>query len=136
MPVQSPMPVQTMLDERYGRRGSTRRTRIAGGIVIAIVAAVVIWFSWATVANPDNGVNADGTAFHLTERAATVEFQLTAPIGATVACAIEALDEEYGVVGFKVVEYEASDTHTRAFSETVPLVAEATTGLVNACWVT
>ncbi len=128
--------VQTMLDERYGRRGSTRRSRIAWIVVIVLASAVVIWFGWSTVADPNSGVKADGTAFHLDERSATVEFQLTAPIGATVACAIEALDEEYGVVGFKVVEYEASSSHTRAFSETVPLVAPATTGLVNSCWVT
>lgn len=136
LPERSPATVQTMLDERYGRRAGTRRTRTALGVVIAVVAAAVIWFGWATVTNPDNGVRADGTAFQLTEHTATVEFQLTAPIGSTVACAIEALDEEYGVVGWKIVEYEASDTHTRAFSETIPLVSEATTGLVNACWVT
>lgn len=128
--------VQTMLDERYGRRGSTRRTRVAWIALIALAAAVVIWFGWSTVTDPNSGVKADGTAFHLEERSATVEFQLTAPIGATVACAIEALDEEYGVVGFKVVEYEASSSHTRAFAETVPLIAPATTGLVNSCWVT
>jgi len=128
--------VQTMLDERYGRRTATRRTRIAWIALIAVAAVVVIWFGWSTVTDPNNGVKADGTAFHLEEHSATVDFQLTAPIGATVACAIEALDEEYGVVGWKIVEYEASEAHTRAFSETVPLVAEATTGLVNSCWVT
>ncbi len=128
--------VQSMLDERYGRRTGTRRTRIAWIVLIAIAAAVVIWFGWSTVSDPNNGVKADGTAYQLDERSATVEFQLTAPIGSTVACAIEALDEEYGVVGWKVVEYEASESHTRAFSETFPLVSEATTGLVNACWVT
>ena len=128
--------VQTRLDERYGRRTATRRTRIAWIALIAVAAVVVIWFGWSTVTDPNNGVKADGTAFHLEEHSATVDFQLTAPIGATVACAIEALDEEYGVVGWKIVEYEASEAHTRAFSETVPLVAEATTGLVNSCWVT
>ncbi len=103
---------------------------------MAVVVAVVAWFGWSTLTNPANGVRADDTAFHLEDRAVTVSFQLTAPAGTAVACAVEALDEEYGVVGWKIVEIPASDAHIRAFTETVPTLAKATTGLVNSCWVT
>jgi hypothetical protein len=58
------------------------------------------------------------------------------PIGRDVACALEAQDEEHGVVGWKIIEIAASEQHTRAFRESIPTVAEATTGLVNSCWVT
>jgi hypothetical protein len=47
---------------------------------------------------------------------------------------VEALDEEFGVVGWKIVEIPATDTHMQQLSATVPTVAEATTGLVNSCW--
>ncbi|MFT4220862.1 MAG: DUF4307 domain-containing protein [Microbacterium sp.] len=124
------------LDDRYGRRADPRRRRAVWIAAVAAAAAVVGWFGWHTVANPDNGVRADGTSFHLEERAVTVDFQLTAPLRSRVACAIEALDEDYGVVGFKVVEYPASDSPVRAYSERVPTLAAATTGLVNSCWVT
>lgn len=128
------MTTQAVLDERYGR---TRRPgRRAVWIALGTVAVILIgWFGWYTLTNPANGISADATAFDLGERSVRVDFQLTAPAGTAVACAIEALDEEYGVVGWKVVEYPASDTHIRALSETVPIVAAATTGLVNSCWV-
>ncbi|MFV0320723.1 MAG: DUF4307 domain-containing protein [Microbacterium sp.] len=131
------MTTHTDLEERYGRRSGARRTRIAwvvAGVVVAL--AVVAWFAWSTLTNPANALKADATAFHLSERAVTVEFQVSAPPGTPLACAIEALDEEHGVVGFAVVELEASDITVRAFAETVPTVAEATTGLVKSCWVT
>ena len=67
--------------------------------------------------------------------AVEVRFQISGVAGKDIACAIEALDEEFGVVGWKVVEIPASEEHTRAFSEQVRTVAEATTGLVNSCWV-
>ncbi|MFT4230921.1 MAG: DUF4307 domain-containing protein [Microbacterium sp.] len=127
------MTTQSMLDERYGRTRGSRAVLVALGIV---AAGVVGWFGWSIAANPATGVSADDTAFEVADRAVRVHFQLTAPAGTTVACAIEALDEEHGVVGWKVVEIPASDTHVRAFAETVPTVAAATTGLVNACWVT
>jgi len=130
------MTTQAVLDDRYGRGGSRRRRRAAWAAVIAVAVLVVGWFGWYTLTNPENGVAADATSFRLEERSVTVDFQLTAPAGTTVACAIEALDEDYGVVGWKIVEIPASDAHVRAFTEVVPLVAEATTGLVNDCWVT
>jgi hypothetical protein len=130
------MTTQAVLDDRYGRGGSRTRRRVTWTAVIVVVVAVVAWFGWYTLVNPANGVSADATAFHLEERSVSVTFQLTAPPGTSVACAVEALDEEYGVVGWKVVEIAASDTHLRAFTEVVPTVAKATTGLVNDCWVT
>lgn len=104
-------------------------------IVAVIGAASVGLLAWMTALNPANSVHAEATGFDLTdEHSVTVRFQLTAPAGTVTACAIEALDEEFGVVGWRVVEFEASDAPIRPFTETVPTVAAATTGLVNACW--
>ena len=49
--------------------------------------------------------------------------QISAPAGAAVACALEAQDVEHGVVGWRVVEFAASDAHTQAFQERIPTVA-------------
>ena len=65
----------------------------------------------------------------------TVDFQVTLQPGAAVTCAVEAQDTEHGVVGWRVIEYPADAAHTRAFRETIPTVAEATTGLVTSCWI-
>lgn len=130
------MTTQDMLDERYGRRRTPgRRWAI---IVFAALAAVAVGlFAWMTIADSLDAVDADTTGFEIVdEHSVTLSFQLTAPVGRSVACAVEAQDEEHGVVGWRVVELPASDEHSRAVRETIPTTAEATTGFVNICWVT
>lgn len=130
------MTTQDDLDQRYGRTGQGRR-RWTMGVIAVIAVAVVGGFSWITVSNAMSEVIADDTAFSLDgEHSVTITFQVSAPRGASVACALEAQDVEHGVVGWRIVQYEASDLHTRAFRETIPTVGTATTGLVNSCWVT
>jgi hypothetical protein len=130
------MTTQDLLDDRYGRRRSpARRWIIVTGVLV--VVALIAWFGWTTVQNTMNSVDADTTSFEIVdEHSVTLGFQITAPAGRPVACAIEAQDEEHGVVGWRVVEIPASETHARAFREAIPTTAEATTGFVNSCWVT
>jgi len=127
------MTTQQMLDERYGR---TRRRGSRWVVIVAVaVGAVAIGaFAWLTVSNSINSVDVDTTGFQVVDgRTVTLEFQVSAPAGSSIACTLEAQDAEHGVVGWKVVEIPASETHARAFRETIPTVAEATTGFVNSC---
>ena len=129
------MTTQDMLDERYGRRRSPARRWLIGGAAVLGVALVAA-FGWFTVQGSLDAVDVDTTSFAIVdEHAVELGFQITAPPGRAVACAIEAQDEDHGVVGWRVVEIEASDTHARAFRELIPTTAEATTGFVNSCWV-
>ncbi|MGH3691941.1 MAG: DUF4307 domain-containing protein [Microbacterium sp.] len=121
------------LDERYGRTRRRRTPWIIGGAVALLVVGA---FSWMTVAQSMASVDADDLGFELVdEHSVNISFQVTGVQGKNVVCAVEALDEEFGVVGWKIVEIEAGDSHSQARSVTIPTVAEATTGLVNACWV-
>lgn len=130
------MTTQDLLDARYGRR-RTPATRWIIGAVIAVALVAVGWFGWVTVASSLTTVDADATAFDVVDsHTIVVDFQVSAPTGRDVACALEARDTDHGVVGWRVVEIPASDQHSRAFRETIPTTAEATTGLVNSCWVT
>ncbi len=120
------------LEERYGRGRRSRTSWIVGG---AIALVVIVIASWMTVSQSMNAVDADDLSYELVdEHTVTVRFQVTAPQGKDLACAIEALDEEFGVVGWKIVEIPAGDSHMQQLTATVPTVAEATTGLVNSCW--
>ncbi|MBW9120987.1 DUF4307 domain-containing protein [Microbacterium trichothecenolyticum] len=129
------MTTQEMLDERYGRRRSPLRGWIIGaGIVVAV--GLLGLFGWFTVRGSLNAVDSDTTSFEVVdEHSVMLGFQISSPPGAAVACAIEAQDEEHGVVGWRVVELPASDLHARAFREPIPTTALATTGFVNSCWV-
>jgi len=130
------MTTQQILDERYGRRTSRRRSR-AGWIVVAVAAVTaIVALGWSTVTSSMSSVDVDATAYEVVdEHTVTVTFQMVAPRDGTVACALEAQDEEHGVVGWRVVELPVEGGATRAFTETIPTTALATTGLVNSCWV-
>lgn len=130
------MTTQEMLDERYGRTRSPRR-RWAIGAALALGAVVVGLFVWTTVVNSMDSVDVDTTGFEVVdEHSVVLSFQFTAPVGRSVACALEAQDEDHGVVGWRVVELPPSDEHAQAFRESIPTTATATTGFVNSCWVT
>ena len=127
---------QDMLDQRYGRSRPAYR-RWAMIAVVGVAAAAVGLFAWMTFANSADAATAEMTGFEVVDQhSVSLRFQVSAPVGRSIACAIEAQDEEHGVVGWRVVEYPGSDLHIRAFHETLPTTAGATTGLVNSCWVT
>ncbi|MER7796707.1 DUF4307 domain-containing protein [Microbacterium sp. NPDC096154] len=131
------MTTQAELDDRYGRTRNPARRRLLWIGGIALAAAGAGWLGWTAVANSIDAVSVDGLGFEVRdEHTVQVSFQLTAPAGRSVACAVQALDQEFGVVGWKIVEYPGGDDHRMRFTETVPTVAEATTGLVESCWVT
>lgn len=130
------MTTQQILDDRYGRARSTRSPRfwaIFAGVAIALAVGIAAWYAFAT---PGNAIGVDTTGYELVdEHTVVVSFQVTSPAGSPLACALEAQDEDHGIVGWRVVEYPASSDHSRAFQETVRLTAPATTGFVNTCWV-
>jgi hypothetical protein len=131
------MTTQQLLDERYGRRTSRRRRILGWSIVAALALAAIAALGWSTVARSIEAVDAVDTAFLVDdEHSVTITFQITAPPDRSFACALEAQDEDHGIVGWRIVEFAASADRQRAFTERIPTVAEATTGLVNACWVT
>jgi hypothetical protein len=131
------MTTQAMLDERYGRTRtavSRRRSSILMGVVIVAIIGVIAWMSFG---NQSNSVDGTATAYKVVdEHSTTVTFQLSAPAGSRVACVLEADDTDHGIVGWRVIEYAASNaTHARTYTEKIPTVGKATTGLVNSCWV-
>lgn len=129
------MTTQDKLDERYGRRrGPARRWLIGAGIGVAVV--IVALFGWSIVQGAMDDVDVDTATFEVVDdHAVTLGFQVTAPPGSAIACALEAQDEGHGVVGWRVVELSASEAHSRAFREVIPTTALATSGFVNSCWV-
>ncbi|RZI82980.1 MAG: DUF4307 domain-containing protein [Microbacterium sp.] len=124
-----------LLDDRYGRTRS--RGRFLGWAVIGAAAlALLVYVAWSTIAQSANSVDVDTTGYsHVDERTVSIDFQVTAAPGTTFVCALEAQDEEHGVVGWRVVEYPGSSERTRRLTEEIPTTAPATTGFVTSCWI-
>ena len=54
--------------------------------------------------------------------------------GNDTACIVQALNEDFTVVGWKVIEVPASTLHIRSLTETVRVAQEANTGWIYHCW--
>lgn len=128
--------IERMLADRYGRGVSSSRRRLwwISVIVVAVLATAAL--GWSTVSGALRTVDAETTGYEVVDdHTVDVRANISIAPGTAVACAFEAQDTEHGIVGWRVVEYAASESHLRAVVETVPTVAEATTGLVRSCWI-
>ncbi|MBM7831406.1 hypothetical protein JOE59_002111 [Agromyces cerinus] len=137
---QNAAPSNDVLDERYGRT-RTHRTRdrvllIGGAIAFAIV--LVAWVVWAGLDGQKPQIEVTDTGHRLMNenRAVEVTWTLSVPPGNETACAVQAFNEDFTVVGWKIIEVPASDRHLRSLTETVRVAQEANTGLIYGCWLT
>jgi hypothetical protein len=125
------------LSSRYGRTRRSRRRNLwlFGGVALAFVAVFTAWVVWAGLDGARDGVDVQDTAHRIVDdRTVDVSFDLTAPTGVEVACAVQALNEQSAVVGWRIVEYPASTERFRSYTETVRTTELATTGLISSCW--
>ena len=128
------------LAARYGRTRA-RRTRdrlllIGGAIAFAVV--LIAWVVWAGLDGQKPSVEATDTGHRLLneQRAVEVTWTLSVPPGNETACIVQAFDEDFTIVGWKVDEIPASTHHIRSFTETVRVAQPANTGLISRCWLT
>jgi len=125
--------IERKLADRYG----TGRPRRGIWIVLGVAAAALLGYvAWTTVAGAMNSVDYDTVGYDVHDaRSVTVHFQVTSRPGTPVACAVEAMDADHGVVGWRIVEFPGAEKTARRFDVTVPTTAEATTGLASTCWI-
>ena len=132
------VPQSDVIAARYGRtRANRTRDRlllIAASAFAAIV--LVAWVVWAGLDGQKPQIEVTDTGHRLIndERAVEVSWNLSVPPGNDTACIVQALNEDFTVVGWKVIEVPASTLHIRSFTETVRVAQEANTGLIYHCW--
>ncbi len=130
---------QQLLDERYGRTpDAERRTRrlmiIAGVVFAAVFTAWVVWGGLSGT-NAELEVRELGYA-NVTDTSIEVRWEVSVEPGTTVSCAVQALNESFGIVGWRIVELPASPERTRVFVETIRTAEPPVTGLPYRCWLT
>lgn len=127
------------LDSRYGRTPDRRpRARLVAWIAgAAVVAVVIAWVVWAGRFSPDAALEARDSGFEVVaENEIEVRWQLTAPAGSEVSCAIKAISEKKATVGWRVVEVPPSEHAVRTVSERLITTEPADGGLLYRCWLT
>lgn len=128
------------LSSRYGR---TRRLRLrdrwflAGGALVLVLAtgAWGVWSNWGQDSQSDVLATTSGftipDSYHV-----TISFTISAPSHTPVTCALEAMNVDYTIVGWKIEEFPPSPNETTAYTRTLLTTQKSTTGLINTCWLT
>jgi len=126
------------LDGRYGRKpGRSRRSRLVALVAGAAVAVVVT--AWVVLVAFD-GDSAELEVSHYgftvsDDSAVDVQYTINVAAGTDVGCAVQALNENRAVVGWKVVDLPAVDTHTQTYTTSLVTSERAVTGSAYRCWV-
>jgi hypothetical protein len=126
-----------ILDSRYGRtpRNRARERRLVWTVALGFVAVFAAWVIFAGLDSARGGLQSRDIAFSLLDdHHVDVTFEVSAPVGSTTFCAVQALSEQQAIVGWRVVEIPPADTYTRQFTERVRTVDTAVTGLIYRCW--
>ena len=126
---------QALLDERYGRsrkrRFDKRFAWLAGGALTLAGLAFLLFGGW------QQGSDLEFKDLHysvVSDSAVEIDVQVTAAANTKIVCAVEALSESHGTVGWKLVTLPSSEERTRRFETTVVTTTPATTGRVRSCW--
>lgn len=133
------MTVSAELETRYGRTPARRKRErlflwIGAAVFVVVLAA---WVVWAGLDGSKPSIETQDIGYSVNdEHSVTVRFQVSVPTGTATSCAVEALNETFTVVGWKVIDLPPSDQYTRSFTEDVRTSELSTTGLIYRCWLT
>lgn len=121
-----------LLAQRYGKQPKLSRTRwlwiSAVGIVLMMIGVL-----FASMANY-NPVQSQDIGFSVKDPTQVVlDFELSKPLDAVAVCSVEALNEQFLQVGYKIIEIGPQETSNVRMSVSINTTELATTALVDEC---
>ncbi len=127
------------LDARYGRTRS-RRIRARTIAIVAgagVLLAVVAWVLWVGLFGTSASIETQDVGYTVVD-SHTIEIrsQLSTNPGTKVSCSIQALNEKFAIVGWKIVNLPAVTDRNRVFVERIRTSEPALSGLIGSCWLT
>jgi hypothetical protein len=121
-----------LLATRYGKQPKLSRTRWLA-ISVSGVALMVIGVLIASIANY-NPVQSQDIGFSVKDATQVIlDFEVSKPNDASVVCSVEALNQQFGQVGYKSIEIGPQETSTVRISVSINTTELATTALVDEC---
>lgn len=129
--------VDSRVAERYGRTPADRRRRVLFALAAAagVLAVVVAWVVWVGLFSPSAALETRDTGYTVRDDATLdIRFEVTTDPGTPVSCALQALNERFAIVGWKIVDLPPAEQRSRAFTENVRVTEPAVTGLIYRCW--
>ena len=125
------------LDQRYGRSPNRKRRErwwLVGAALI-FVAIFTAWVFWAGWDNDQANLESTDTAFTIVDaHHIDISFTLNTTEKKPVTCAIQALDESFAIVGWRIITYPATSVRVTTHTETIRTTQLSNTGLISSCW--
>lgn len=131
------MAVTDTLDHRYGRTPQRKRRDRwwIVGIALAFVAVFTAWTFWAGWDGEQADLETTDTAFTIHDsHHIDITFTINTAPNTPVTCAIQALDQSFAIVGWRIVSYPGSDTRLTTHTEAIRTTQLSNTGLISSCW--
>ncbi len=118
----------------------SKKSRILALALVGVLG--LVWVFWATVGN-NSGVDNKLISYQVVDPTlTTVDVAVTKDPSATARCALQAMNDSYAVVGFKVITIGPNGNGSGTDSGRTTTVrgalrtdAPAVTGLVQECWI-
>ena len=112
------------------KRSNPKRLRILALFGVAILVAITAYFALGN----NQGFSYKDVGFSVVSEIETiVEIEITKPKDKTVICSIEALNGQFGTVGWKELEFGPSEFLTLRYTIRLNTTELAVTGLVDEC---
>jgi hypothetical protein len=138
-----PASASPSLANRYGgqKRALSRRAK---SIILAVALAAGVGFlAWSATSGTAGSVSFKDLGYSTPDATlAEADFQVTKEPNADAKCAVKALDEKFGVVGWKVIDIgpnpalEGSDGgRTTVHRAEVRTESQAVSAVVDNCWI-
>jgi hypothetical protein len=127
------------LAERYGRTPrDRRRARLLGiGFGGAIIIVFGAWAIWAGLFQPTASVETTAVGnSRVGTNGILVKWELSVDPGKQTSCAVQALNSDFAIVGWKIVAVPPVDVRSRTLSTVVKTSEPAVSGLIYRCWLT
>lgn len=138
-PEDTTTPETATLATRYGRTPRAKRRdrwTLAGGAVAAL-AVVIAWVFWAGWDGDQADLEFTDTAHTITDaHHVEITFTVNTAPGTPVTCAVQALNEDFAIVGWRIVSLPGSQKRLSTYTETIRTTQQSNTGLINTCWLT
>lgn len=129
----------TDLNARYGRTTGRRRRNLLfaigfGGAILIVFAA---WAIWGGLFVPGATIDTEDVGnVRVSSNQILVKWEISEAPGTKAKCAVQALDANFGIVGWKILKVPASTEQSRTLSTIVRTAQPAVSGLLYLCWPT
>jgi hypothetical protein len=125
------------LNARYGRTVNRRRRNLIFAIVFggAILVVFGAWAIWVGLFQPTASIDFEDVGNSaVAANKISVSWQVSVDPQTETKCAIQALDQNFGIVGWKIVTLAPSALRSRTFTSVVQTAQPAVSGNIYQCW--